>query len=308
MTTTEDRWQLSALAAVITVTAIVSSLGAPLVPQIAESYDVSVLTAQWTLTATLITGAVATPILGRLGSGRLRRPVILGGLLVVLAGTVLSALPLGFPLLVTGRTLQGVGLALVPLALAVARDAWTGRTLTTRLSLLSVTTVAGAGLGYPITSTVASLAGTSGAFAFGAVLVAATWALAVRFLPGTDAGAPQPVDLVGAALLTAGTICLLLGITEGEHAGWASAGTLTLFAVGAALMATWIGWTLRVERRGGHPLVDLALAARPGVVGPHVVTFALGWACTGCSRWWCWWSRRTGAPATGSGTASPWRA
>lgn len=273
---TRDRWQLTALAAVITVTAIVSSLGAPLVPRIAETYDVTVLSAQWSLTATLVVGAVVTPILGRLGSGRLRRPTILGGLVVVLLGTVLSALPLGFGALVAGRALQGVGLALVPLALAVARDAWTGRTLTTRLSLLSVTTVAGAGLGYPVTSLVAGVAGVAGAYVFGAVLVAATTLLAARFLPPDGAGDTQRVDLVGAVLLAGGTIAVLLGITEGEHEGWAATPTLGLIGGGLALTLLWVGWTLRAERRGGHPLVDLALATRPGVVGPHVVTFALG--------------------------------
>ena len=89
----------------------------------------SLAAAQWALTATLLVGAVSTPILGRLGGGAARRPVIVGGLAVVLLGTVLSALPLGYGGLVTGRALQGIGLALVPLAIAVARDAFRGSEL-----------------------------------------------------------------------------------------------------------------------------------------------------------------------------------
>ena len=61
----------------------------------AERYDVRLSTAQWVLTSTLVCAAATTPALGRWGSGRLRRPVVLGGLVAVLLGTLLSALPLG---------------------------------------------------------------------------------------------------------------------------------------------------------------------------------------------------------------------
>ena len=45
-----------------TVTAVISSLGAPLVVAIAARYGVPLSDAQWALTATLLTGAVATQI------------------------------------------------------------------------------------------------------------------------------------------------------------------------------------------------------------------------------------------------------
>ncbi len=53
-----------------TLVAVISSLGAPLVPAIAEADDVSLASAQWSLTVTLRVGAVATPVVGRLGDGR----------------------------------------------------------------------------------------------------------------------------------------------------------------------------------------------------------------------------------------------
>src|SRR5579864_3099063 len=53
--------------------AVVSSLGAPLIPTIAAADHVAVGTAQWVLTAALVTGAAATPILGRLADGSRQR-------------------------------------------------------------------------------------------------------------------------------------------------------------------------------------------------------------------------------------------
>ncbi|UMG91177.1 MFS transporter [Nocardioides sp. TF02-7] len=246
-------------------------------PQIAETHGVPISTAQWALTVTLIAGAVATPVLGRWGSGRLRRPVVLGGLATVFVGSVLSALPIGLGPLVAGRALQGVGLALFPLAIAVARDLWTGPVLVSRLALLSVTTVAGAGLGYPVTAVVASGFGVAGAYWFGALLIGLTFALAFRHLPRSTTGErPQRVDLAGAALLSAGTVALLLAISQGDRAGWTSWPILGSAAAGVALLVAWVAWTAGPARRRGHPLVDLRLAARRGVVGPNAVTFGIG--------------------------------
>src|SRR3978361_204117 len=106
-----------------TVVAVISSLGAPLVPAIAETMRTSLPDAQWSLTVTLLVGAVATPVGGRRGGGRHRRTVILAVLAVVTLGGALAALPLGLGWLVAGRGLQGFGLGLTPLALATARGA-----------------------------------------------------------------------------------------------------------------------------------------------------------------------------------------
>ncbi|GAA4813520.1 MFS transporter [Nocardioides caeni] len=265
-----------ALAAITTITAVVSSLGAPLIPEIAADADVPLTTAQWALTATLVTAAATTPAIGRWASGRLRRPVILGGLVLVLIGTVLSALPLGLGVLIGGRALQGVGLALVPLALAVARDLWDGPLLVSRMALLSVTAVAGAGLGYPVTAFTAAHFGVSGAYWFGTFLVAATLLLAVRHLPVASDGVPQHVDLLGVALLSTGTIAVLLAISRGEVWGWSSTETLGTGVGGLVLVIVWIGWTLRPTLPERPPLVDLRLAGRAGLRAPNVVTFTIG--------------------------------
>ena len=52
---------------------VMTTLGAPLVPTIAHEQGVSLDSAQWMLTATLLTGAVAAPVMGRLGDGPHRR-------------------------------------------------------------------------------------------------------------------------------------------------------------------------------------------------------------------------------------------
>lgn len=266
------RLVLVTLALLTTVTAIVSSLGAPLVPAIAADLDVPLEDAQWTLTAALVAGAVSTPIVGRFGSGRLRRPTILAGLLVVTAGTALAALPLGLPLLLVGRSLQGVGMALVPLAFAVARDVWPGPRLPGVVAFLSVTTVAGAGLGYPLTALVAQAWGISAAFWLGTALTGLTLAMAWAFVPRSDGEEPSRVDWPGAGLVALGLVGVLLAVSRGETWGWATTRTLGCAAAGLLLLAAWV----RRSLRSPHPLVDLRLAVRPGLAGPNLVAVVAG--------------------------------
>src|SRR6266480_1971927 len=72
------------LAAVLVFLAVqstaVASLGTPLLPTVQRVERVSLAASQWTLTITLLAGAVATPLMGRLGDGRLRRLTTVGAL------------------------------------------------------------------------------------------------------------------------------------------------------------------------------------------------------------------------------------
>ena len=59
---------VAVLVGITLVVSIISSLGAPLLPDVAEDFHVSLPDAQWSLTAALIAGAIAAPVLGRLGT------------------------------------------------------------------------------------------------------------------------------------------------------------------------------------------------------------------------------------------------
>ena len=152
------------------VASIVSSLGAPLIPTIARDYHDSLSTAQWSLTIALLSGAVSAPVMGRLGDGPRRRATMIGGLAAVTLGCVVAAEASRLDVLVLGRALQGVGLGVAPLAMATARDEMPAERVAPMIGLLSVSTAAGAGLGYPISGLLADRIGLSGAFWFGATV------------------------------------------------------------------------------------------------------------------------------------------
>jgi MFS family permease len=262
------------LAAVLIFLAVqstaVASLGTPLLPTVQHVERVSLTASQWTLTITLLAGAVATPLMGRLGDGRLRRLTTVGAVAVMLAGCVLSALPAGFPVFLAGRALQGAGLGLVPLATAVARDDLPADRSRSAIVLIGVTTAAGIGIGYPVVGLLAQLLGLYAPFWFAAGLSVLALAAALTALPPSPAR-PARVDAAGAVLLGAGIAGLLLVLTQGPAWGWTSAVTLTGAVVSVALLAAWAAWELRAR----HPLIELRLLGRRAVLAANLTAFGI---------------------------------
>src|ERR1700744_2324623 len=107
-----DKTLTIVLVAVTSIIAVISSLGAPLIPSVARTMHVSLDEAQWSLTVTLLMACVASPIMGRLSDGPHRRAVILTGLAIVLVGSVIAGLADSLAVLVSGRAMQGIGMGL----------------------------------------------------------------------------------------------------------------------------------------------------------------------------------------------------
>lgn len=99
---------LGSLVLMVLTTAVVSSLGAPLIPSVPSQFDISLRSAQWSQAITLLVSAVIVLIAGRLGTGTRRRPVVLTGLEIVGLGLLLDVHAPSSGALVTGRALQGV--------------------------------------------------------------------------------------------------------------------------------------------------------------------------------------------------------
>jgi MFS family permease len=254
------------------VTAVVSSLGAPLIPTIAHHDHVTLNTAQWSLTIALLSGAVTAPVMGRLGDGPYRRETTVIGLGVVMAGGAVAALAGGIAVLLVGRAMQGVGLGLVSLTMAMARDHLAAERGRSVIAALSVTTAGGVGLGYPLSGLIAEHLGLHAAFWFGAIVAGCALGLALVVLPSSRAIRAATVDLPGALILALALVGLLLAISEGSTWGWRSGRIVGLLAASAVLLGAWG----RHELRTATPIVDLRLVRHRAVLTADLVGLMLG--------------------------------
>ncbi len=267
-----ERALVPVLLSVGMLVAVISSLGAPLIPTIARVHHVPLGAAQWSLTVTMLMGAVSTPLMGRLGDGPHRRRVILAGLAVVLFASLLAALPTGFAGLLVGRGLQGIGLGLTPLAMATARDALPHERARHAVATLSLTSAAGIGLGYPLTGLLAQYLGLQAGFWFAAVAAALALAALALVLPASPSRPRNPLDVAGAVLLAGGMAGLLYAATVGEHWGWASPRLLALAGISVLLLVWWVVHELRTA----HPLVDVRLVKDREVLAANLTALLSG--------------------------------
>jgi MFS family permease len=157
-------------------------------------------------------------------------------------------------------------MTLAPLAFAVARDIIPARRQVSSIAWLSVASVTGAGLGFPLTGLAADHMGATGAFWMGLLFSVVTLLAAITGLPGAEPGRPTPVDWLGAVLLGSSTLGLLLVLAQGDAWGWSSVAVLGTLAASLVLLTGCVAWL----RRYRNPLVNLRLAAAPGAIGPNI--------------------------------------
>ena len=245
--------QSPTLVLVAAMMSLIMSLGAPLITTVSLQEHVALSTGEWMLTITLLVGALATPIMGRLADGRHQRGIVLITLAVVFLGLVIAAQSRSFTVLLIGRGLQGTGLGLVPVCMAIARTTLPSTSAERTIATLSITAAVGVGIGYPMTSVVAQVLSFHDSFWLAAVLVALTWVIAATNLDDSRGNSTAPFDVIGALSLTGGLTCLLLLLGQGQVWGWGS--HLSLLTLGGSLVLLGF-WTL-YELRRSDPLVEL---------------------------------------------------
>ena len=251
------------------VVAVLQTLVVPVVSEIGVALSASPSAVGWALTANLLAAAVATPVLGRLGDVHGRRPVLLGILVVVAAGSLLAAVTSSLPLLLVGRVLQGASYGLFPLSMAVLRDELPAARLTGAMAVVSGTLGIGGGLGLVLTGLLTRNGGDyHRIFWLSLGVTLAALVLAALTVPGRRPDAGGRVDWLGAVVLGAALVLLLLPLSKGHEWGWTSVGTLGCF--GAAAL-TFVAWLI-VEGRVKSPLVAPSMLRS----GPLMVTHAAG--------------------------------
>ncbi|MEU0072984.1 MFS transporter [Streptomyces sp. NPDC006332] len=259
--------------------AVMQTAVVPLLPDLPRLTGSSAGAVSWTVTATLLSGAVLTPVLGRAGDMYGKKRVLLLALSLMTTGSVLCALTSDIRVLIAARALQGAAAALVPLSISILRDVLPPERTASAVALMSSTVGIGAALGLPLAALIVQYADWHTMFWVSGALGAAGLALAWWAVDESAVRQPGRFDTLGALGLSTVLVCLLLAVSQGGEWGWTSAPVLALFSGFAFVLALWWWQQLRAER----PLVDLRLASRSRVALPHLTAFLVGFAFYGNS-------------------------
>ncbi|KUJ67247.1 transporter [Streptomyces albus subsp. albus] len=263
-----------ALSLAAMVVSMMQTLVVPILGLIQQDLHTSSANVSWVTTATLLSAAVFTPLLGRFGDQHGKKRTLVAVLVVMVAGSVLAAVTHSLAWLIVGRVLQGAATAIFPLALSVLREEIRPAKLPGAMALVSGTLAFGSGIALVAVGLLTSGDHPDYRSAFWlATGLAVVALLAVVFLvPATRQTTGGRTDVLGALSLAATLVLLLLPISQGHEWGWTSGRTLGGFAGAVVMAAVWVA----VERRVREPLVDMRMFAHPPVLFVNLAGLLVG--------------------------------
>lgn len=260
---TEARKVIAGILLAMFLAALDQTIVATALPTIGRDLN-DVENLSWTITAYLLTSTVVASLYGKLSDIHGRRAMMLTAIGIFVAGSAICALAPNMLTLILGRGVQGLGGGgIMPLAQVVVADVSAPRDRGRYQAYLGIVWV-GAGIGGPVVG--------------GFIAQHLTWPLlfwinvplgmvaayltnaALKRLPRNDRW--HELDLIGAGLMMAGAIALLLALTwGGTRYPWASPHILGLFALAAAF-AVAFRWRIA---RAAEPYLPLPILKNPVV-------------------------------------------
>lgn len=264
---------IAVLAAAGISVSLMQTLMIPLIPQLPVLLGTSPANASWAITATLLTGAVATPVLGRLGDMYGPKRILVLCAAMLFAGSLIAATTTSLIPLVIGRGLQGFGAPVIPLGISVLRSALPAERVGSAMGLMSASLGVGGALGLPLSAVIAEHFNWHALFWCSAFLGLASGILFVLLVPDLEpVSADHRFDPIGALTLGLGLVMLLLPISKGGMWGWGSVTTLGLFAAVAVTFGVFTWWQYRVPA----PIVDMRTTLKRPVLLTNLSSIAVG--------------------------------
>ncbi|HEX6540144.1 MAG TPA: MDR family MFS transporter [Ktedonobacterales bacterium] len=238
----------------------------------------------WVTTSYLLASTVMVPIYGKLSDLYGRKGILIFSVLMFLAGSWLSGAAQTMTALILFRGFQGLGAGgLMSMAIAIIGDLFTPRE---RAKWQGVT---GAvfGLAFIVGPTVGGWItdNWSWRWVFYVNMPVGLLALGVLIflMPTLYHPAQSPkIDFIGAALLVAGTVPLMLGLTwAGSQYDWNSPQIIGLLGGAVVVLAGFMFYERRLEVRGGQPIVSPSLFKNNIFAASTVIVMLAGMAMMG---------------------------
>ncbi|MGW5970779.1 MFS transporter [Streptomyces sp. NPDC055186] len=243
----------------VALMAVIASVSGLNVAQtdLAVEFGASQGTIVWIINIYTLTLAALLLPLGAIGDRLGRKPMLVTGLIVFLAASVLAGLAPSAGIMLAARVLSGVGAAMImPITLAVITSTFPEEE---RGKAIGVWTgVAGGGgiLGMFLSALLVDVASWRWLFVLPVALILVALAMTLRSVPDSREHAGHPFDTVGALTSVVAVVGLVFTLQEGPERGWTAPATLIALTVGVLAGVVFVAWELR---RRDASLLDVRL-------------------------------------------------
>lgn len=258
-------------------------------PVIVVDLGVDATTAQWIQEAYTLTLAGLLLPAGRIADLVGRRRLLLIGLLVFVAGSVLAALADSGTALIVARVVQGAGGAtILPTTLSLINATFTGPQRATAFAIWGSTIGAVSAVGPLAGGWITKALSWPWVFWVNLVIgVVVAVVIVVTVRESRDEDAAHGLDPVGLVLSAAAFVGIVFALVEGRDQGWwlardprdalvAGLSPVSVVLIGAVLtLAAFVGWQVRRRGRGRPVLLDVSLFRIPTFAQGNFVVFAV---------------------------------
>jgi EmrB/QacA subfamily drug resistance transporter len=247
----------------------------PALPELQSEFSADATTVSWVISAFLVSSSVGTIILGRLGDLFGRKRLMLASLGILGLGSLLAALSGSIGLLIAARAIQGLGAGTFPLAFGLVRESFPRERVPVVIGTISAVFGIGFGLGLVLPGPLIDTFGWPSLFwaSLGLVLIAGIAVIAFIRVPSQSNRGR--IDWVGAILLSAALVALLLAVSQVQV--WGALPVIALIIVAVVSFAMF----LLVERRLDSPLMNLGVLRRRPVVAANLTALIIGFGMYG---------------------------
>ena len=173
---------LAILGSTILITMYGETMLLPAIRDIIRDFDISYSTSSWILTAYLISGAVATPIAGKLSDIYGRKKMVMIILIIYIIGISAGGFSTNISLLLVARVIQGIGISMFPIAFGIIRDQLSKEKLAIGVGVFSSMFAAGSVVGLAVGGSIIQNFGWHATFLSIVPVAVALWVIINRFI------------------------------------------------------------------------------------------------------------------------------
>ena len=193
----------------------------PAIPDLVKDFKIPYNTTAWILTAYLIAGAVATPIVGKLSDIYGKKKILLIVMIIYTVGTSFGIISNDISTMIIARTIQGIGMSVFPIAFTIIREKFPENKLSIAQGILTSIFAAGGVIGLSLGATTIEYFGWRSTFISISPLALILTLIIMRFIHVKEQEKnynniiplSKNIDIKGAIALTATISSFLISIT-----------------------------------------------------------------------------------------------
>ena len=303
---------LAILGSTVLITMYGETMLLPAIRDIIKDFDISYTTSSWILTAYLISGAVATPIAGKLSDIYGRKKMVVIILIIYIIGISAGGLSTNISFLLIARVIQGIGISIFSIAFGIIRDQLPKDKLAIGVGVFSSMFAAGSVVGLAVGGSIINNFGWHATFLSIVPIAIILWVIINRFIHGDNISAEavekegnlaqadvntkankvhtsnpsgvgfnsngmRSLDVKGAITLAITIASFLLTLTYIGNSSNASTYPTQIVVVPLALLSIGsLALFVIVERRATSPLIELSLMTHKILLPANMLILIFG--------------------------------